>query len=441
MTIINPVNVNEIEFDQKDLAVFEIKDIKERIAIIRKHFFPRLELLRKSSLGLVETIYDIDSSIGMGNISSPNNRKDATTNTGGDRASLGISGKRRDKNDPPLAVRNAQGKSKYIHSSLLTFEVTPDGDITVVFSLCSISSVESSFINKVKEEMQSNFELLNAVLMSIDVYYNLPTGEYSDDFYDLINLDSFNLLNNKNIKKLYFFSRSFDFPTNFENELWRLELAFVGLYPLLDLFISIGDGKETRFTEMLNKFNECYLQNKTKEVVNDDDPENVESELIAPNPKNGDESEIDTKEIESKLDFNPKSLVDARKRIYTQIVQRQGQPKFRSELLKAYNGKCAITDCDVEAVLEAAHIISYLGIETNCLANGLLLRADIHTLFDLYLISIDPITNQVAVSSQLLNTCYTELHKKVLKLPHKRDAKPSSEALANHYEKFLHNDN
>jgi len=32
MAIINPSNVNEIEFDQKDLEVFKIPDVKERIA-------------------------------------------------------------------------------------------------------------------------------------------------------------------------------------------------------------------------------------------------------------------------------------------------------------------------------------------------------------------------------------------------------------------------
>src|ERR1700722_13744752 len=41
-------------------------------------------------------------------------------------------------------------------------------------------------------------------------------------------------------------------------------------------------------------------------------------------------------------------------------------------------------------VLEAAHITPYMGASTNSLLNGLLLRADIHTLFNLGLISIDP---------------------------------------------------
>ena len=146
---------------------------------------------------------------------------------------------------------------------------------------------------------------------------------------------------------------------------------------------------------------------------------------------------IDRENIESKLDFNPENLTDARERTNRSIVQRQGQSQFRSELLKAYGGKCAITDCDAKDALEAAHIFPYLGTDTNHVKNGLLLRADIHTLFDLYLISIDPDTSKVIVSSSLLNTCYKELNGKSLKSPQNYAVSPSLQALARHYETFL----
>jgi hypothetical protein len=44
----------------------------------------------------------------------------------------------------------------------------------------------------------------------------------------------------------------------------------------------------------------------------------------------------------------------------------------------------------VAAVLEAAHIDPYRGEGNNHPGNGLLLRADIHTLFDLNLLGIEP---------------------------------------------------
>ncbi len=49
-------------------------------------------------------------------------------------------------------------------------------------------------------------------------------------------------------------------------------------------------------------------------------------------------------------------------------------------LLKAYSGRCAVTGCDAEPALEAAHLRPYKGPESNTAANGLLLRSDIHTL-------------------------------------------------------------
>lgn len=99
--------------------------------------------------------------------------------------------------------------------------------------------------------------------------------------------------------------------------------------------------------------------------------------------------------------FKVTSIKDAREKVLASIIRRQGQPKFRKTILQAYSGKCCITGCNVEAVLEAAHIIPYQGTDTNHVTNGLLLRADIHNLFDLYLISINPKTGTVEVHSSL----------------------------------------
>ncbi len=107
--------------------------------------------------------------------------------------------------------------------------------------------------------------------------------------------------------------------------------------------------------------------------------------------------------------FDPKNDKDARERIATSIARRRGQPKFRKDLLNAYEGKCAITGCRVEAILEAAHITPYKGDHTNKPANGLLLRADIHSLFDLGLIAVDTMTMTVIIAPTLANTEYERL--------------------------------
>jgi putative restriction endonuclease len=128
--------------------------------------------------------------------------------------------------------------------------------------------------------------------------------------------------------------------------------------------------------------------------------------------------------------FDPTDLEDARDRILREITRRRGQRAFRDGLLRAYEGRCAITDCEVKDVLEAGHIVPYLGPLTNRTDNGLLLRADIHTLFDCGLISIDADTRTVVVADRLLATDYANLNGKALRAPKTAADAPSAQALA-----------
>lgn len=130
--------------------------------------------------------------------------------------------------------------------------------------------------------------------------------------------------------------------------------------------------------------------------------------------------------------FDPASLIDARRRIVASIVRRQGQPKFRAELIDVYRGRCAITDCDVVETLEAAHILPYHGPATNQLPNGLLLRGDLHTLFDLGMIAIDSHNNEILISSPLAQSSYADLAGMKLRDPRDEAARPSVPAIDHH---------
>ncbi|HEX4206688.1 MAG TPA: HNH endonuclease, partial [Ktedonobacteraceae bacterium] len=146
----------------------------------------------------------------------------------------------------------------------------------------------------------------------------------------------------------------------------------------------------------------------------------------------GTRAEIETIKADIPIDnFDPANILDGRKHIIRSIVQRQGQGKFRQELVENF-GCCAVSGCTVIDVLEAAHIIPYQGIHTNMISNGLLLRADIHTLFDLGLISIDPQSMTVLVSPKLDNTPYSTFKGKPISLPQDGNVGPSKEALQEH---------
>jgi hypothetical protein len=125
----------------------------------------------------------------------------------------------------------------------------------------------------------------------------------------------------------------------------------------------------------------------------------------------------------------PADDYDARQRVLRQIVRRRGQPKFRSTLMTAYSGRCAVTGYEAGDALEAAHLRPYRGPESNTLSNGLLLRADIHTLLDLKLLAINPQTREVAVSRLLSATQYGSLSGKPLAEPALLSQRPSQDAL------------
>lgn len=150
----------------------------------------------------------------------------------------------------------------------------------------------------------------------------------------------------------------------------------------------------------------------------------------------GYEHQVQAEAADTPSEFNPKDNEDGRKKIVTEVVRRQGQPAFRKAILSAYEGQCAISGCDVEQTLEAAHITPYLGPQTNDPANGVLLRADLHTLFDLCLITIEASTGLVRISSKLKNSEYQKFSGKRAFSPKKSAQRASRAALEQHNSEF-----
>nr|WP_246703853.1 HNH endonuclease signature motif containing protein [Rhizobium sp. SEMIA 4085] len=93
---------------------------------------------------------------------------------------------------------------------------------------------------------------------------------------------------------------------------------------------------------------------------------------------------------------------------------------------------CAITGTSELSVFEAAHIIPYSErfADRDKLENGLLLRSDIHKLFDAHLISINPKTKEVEVSDRIGSSDYLSLRAKAIA----DDVSPKS--LDSHFENF-----
>jgi putative restriction endonuclease len=116
--------------------------------------------------------------------------------------------------------------------------------------------------------------------------------------------------------------------------------------------------------------------------------------------------------------------------------KRESQSSFREQLLKAYDGKCAISRETSKEVLEACHIQPYINIDSNHIQNGLLLRADLHILFDKGLIHIDE-NYRIWVSPDLKSKFYDSYNGRQIYLPKKESDQPSKTALKHHKESIF----
>jgi putative restriction endonuclease len=122
---------------------------------------------------------------------------------------------------------------------------------------------------------------------------------------------------------------------------------------------------------------------------------------------------------------------DDRERVKMEIALRQGQGRFRRSLLAAYEG-CAVTGCTATWVLEAAHISPYRGPHTNEVQNGLLLRADVHTLFDLHLLTVVPQDLTIRVAPEARGSDYAALDGHRLRVPQQQALAPNASLLEQH---------
>jgi predicted RNA-binding Zn-ribbon protein involved in translation (DUF1610 family) len=97
---------------------------------------------------------------------------------------------------------------------------------------------------------------------------------------------------------------------------------------------------------------------------------------------------------------------------------RVGQMAFRSRLLQQFGDICALTGPAPRQVLEAAHLYRYADRGRHHDDGGFLLRRDVHRLFDLGQIAVDPQTLKIDVGDDLLRfPDYVCLHGRSLQVP------------------------
>jgi putative restriction endonuclease len=119
---------------------------------------------------------------------------------------------------------------------------------------------------------------------------------------------------------------------------------------------------------------------------------------------------------------------------------RLGQGAFRCLVTEAYGRACAITGDHTLPVLEAAHIRPYAQSGPHLVTNGLLLRADLHKLFDDGYLTVTPeyrIEVSAAIREEFHNgKVYYALHgQRLISLPDHSAERPDPHYLEWHNEK------
>lgn len=120
------------------------------------------------------------------------------------------------------------------------------------------------------------------------------------------------------------------------------------------------------------------------------------------------------------------------------VLPRLGQGTFRIVVTDAYSRRCAMTGERTLPVLDAAHIRPFSAEGANAVPNGLLLRSDLHRLFDRGYLSVDP-NHRILVSRRIREEFengrdYYALRDTPIRLPEKPQDRPDPSALRWHAE-------
>jgi hypothetical protein len=218
---------------------------------------------------------------------------------------------------------------------------------------------------------------------------------------------------------------------------WPILCHFVTLFPIFRAATDVIRGEDDRFQYYAERF--WRWQDRIQKHEGGEDLGDIDHSLIhrSASPALSDalpDEEADREGSTDDARYSPQEG-DRRQVVERQIRERRGQQQFRDALRKRYENRCVVTGCAVLAVLEAAHINPYRGENDNHAKNGLLLRADIHTLFDLDLLAIEPNRLRVELHPDLAKEKeYGHLDGKMLHCA--RDQWPSQEALRLRYEQF-----
>lgn len=243
-------------FEDKDLALFKIPDIKTRLNTIQNYFFPRLDKLLIQTVELIQEIYEVNPYDRLTILRTPNHRKDAKKNKSDlSFIRIGLGGKRR--NEQPLKVLNKSGKPYWIPSSRLYYNIEPTGEMFVYLYLLGYIkySLNLEFLATWRTALIDHILILNNIFL-----LNHISHGHAGNFIYFTDLLHPSLSHHLESDSLQFISVRHYFPIRHDSAFLEMKMAFVSLYPLLHVSLDCELGQPFDLTSMLEKHKNWYLE-------------------------------------------------------------------------------------------------------------------------------------------------------------------------------------
>lgn len=267
MAVIKPSTLREIIFERRDSEIFKIPDTRTKLDTLQNYFFPRFEIILKSSLELVGQIYEINPYSRINYTYRPHHRKDANKNKDFEgRVYAGIRWKRSINQN--LISKNLTGKPRSFFMTNLTFQVEPIGNLRVALHNYAALNVANNLIyfSRLRKILDDNLKPLTKIF-SIN---SISCGWIKEqEFVDLSDVFTKEHLRKWESYSFTFQSPTQYFPISFNRGISRLITIFAVLYPLFDAFNSVEMGEPVeevthQLSEMLEKYKDWYLAGKSE---------------------------------------------------------------------------------------------------------------------------------------------------------------------------------
>lgn len=241
-------DIENIVFEERDVQIFNIPDIKTRLSTLQNYFFPRMEMLLRYTLDIVQDVYNVNPYERMTFVYCPNHRKNARENADYGMVHIGISAKRGDK---PLKIIKTNGKPFVFHPTYLTYQVLPRGTIQVEL-LPFRQLVDDNYVVAISKLVEKHSHTLLPLLSLLHISYNNYTSSFLPFHEAIISRETRYI-------QLRLESPKYYFPVDNKRGFNELIFAFVFLYALAEAFIRIGEGRDSQLENMLDQFKQWYI--------------------------------------------------------------------------------------------------------------------------------------------------------------------------------------